>query len=77
METSKKLLNLPNEILMKILSKSKNNNLLLVCKRFYELETKLNKDNIKLFINPFHIVCNQFCFHLNICNNNFLTIFLG
>ncbi|KAG5668826.1 hypothetical protein PVAND_016749 [Polypedilum vanderplanki] len=51
MENSANLYNLPNEILLKIFKFSQNHkNLSEVCKRFYELTTFLNEDNLSLTI---------------------------
>lgn len=60
MESSTNILDLPNEILMKIFSEAKNNkSLMLTYKKFYDLITKLNYDNIKFSIERSTIVRNE------------------
>lgn len=59
MENSINICDFPNEILLKILSKAKNDKkLMLISQRFYELITKINEDNIKLEITPDYLVRN-------------------
>jgi hypothetical protein len=51
------LLDLPNEILLEILARAENDkNLLLVCKRFYDIVTMLNDDNVTLDIRTDNLV---------------------
>ncbi|KAG5668841.1 hypothetical protein PVAND_016763 [Polypedilum vanderplanki] len=57
------ILNLPNEILLIIFSKADNDkNLSLVCKRFYDVVTLLNEDNLKLEIKSNFLVNSDFDF---------------
>jgi hypothetical protein len=51
------LLDLPNEILLEILARAENDkNLSLVCKRFYDIVTMLNDDNVSLDIRTYNLV---------------------
>jgi hypothetical protein len=60
MENSANLTSLPNEILFKIFAKAGNHkSLSLVCRRFYELTTKLNENNVKLVMGFDHMVSHE------------------
>ncbi|KAG5669383.1 hypothetical protein PVAND_017270 [Polypedilum vanderplanki] len=51
-ENSINILELPNEILIKIIKLAKNNkNFLLTCKKFHELISEVKKKNLSLFVN--------------------------
>ncbi|KAG5668829.1 hypothetical protein PVAND_016752 [Polypedilum vanderplanki] len=61
MENSANLYNLPNEILLEIFAYSKNyKNLSLVCKKFYDLVTVLNEDNLCLKVNHDQLINPHF-----------------
>ncbi|KAG5670044.1 hypothetical protein PVAND_000330 [Polypedilum vanderplanki] len=76
METLSNLWDLPNEILIKIFTKAKDNhkNLSLVCKRFYELITKINQDNLELTINPNNLFSPNFNFDQLLHQSSTITV---